>query len=79
MRWANGLGHPAEMAENFAHDEALEATDDLWLDLSCGDPAPGVVDGGLVGAHAHDNHTVKSGIGLAMAASVEPVPAGLAA
>ena len=64
------------MAEDFADDEPLEATDDLWLALPFGDPAPGVVDGELVGAHAHDHHAIERGVGLAMAASVEPVPAG---
>src|SRR3712207_7892343 len=49
------------------------------LALPLGRAAPDVVDGGLVGAHPHDDDAVEGGIGLPVPAAVQPVPAGLAA
>src|SRR3712207_7121051 len=49
------------------------------LVLPFGRAAPDVVDGGPVGAHAHDDDAVEGGIGLPVPAAVQPVPAGHAA
>src|SRR5918994_6966370 len=69
----------AEKAEDLACDRALEAAHDLRLRLSLPRAAPDVVDGGLVEAHACDDDAVKGGVGLPVAASVQPVAAGPAA
>jgi hypothetical protein len=79
MLWAGGLGDAAEVAEDLARYEALEAADDFPLALALDRAAPDVVKGGLVGAHAHDDHAMEGGVGLPMPAAVQPVPAGLAA
>jgi hypothetical protein len=49
---AGGLGDAAEVAEDRARDEALEAADDLPLALALGGAAADVVEGGRMGAHA---------------------------
>jgi len=41
------------MAEDFANEEALEATDDLGFALPLDGPSLDVVEGGLVAAHSH--------------------------
>src|SRR3712207_8767024 len=46
------------MAEDLARHEALETADDLRLALPLRGAASGVVDGGSVGAHAHDDHAL---------------------
>ena len=66
-------------SKDLSNNEALEASDNLGLALSLGGTPLDVVEGGLVNAHAHDDHTVEGGIGLSVAAAVEPVSAGLAA
>src|SRR5689334_4555973 len=67
------------MAEDFANEEALEATDDLGFALPLEGPSLDVVEGGLVAAHSHDDDAVEGCIGLAMVAAIETMPAGLAA
>src|SRR3954471_5040208 len=69
----------AEEAEDLACDIALEAAHDLRLRLSLPGPAPDVVDGGLVEAHACDDDAVEGGVGLPVAAAVQPVAVGPAA
>src|SRR5919202_5817228 len=79
LLWAGGLGAAAEIAEDLARHEALEATDDLPLALPLSGAAPDVVEGRLVGAHPHHDHAMEGGVGLPVPAAVQPVPAGLAA
>src|ERR671917_2891025 len=78
VSWS-GFGWTAQMAEDFPHHEALETTNDLRLALSFGGTAADIVDRGLMAAHAHDDHAVKGGVGLPVAAAVEPVSGDLAA
>ena len=66
------------MAEDFPDHEALETANDLGLALSLRRAAPDIVDRGLMTAHAHDDHAVKGGVGLPVAAAVEPVAGNLA-
>ena len=54
----------AQIAEDLARHEALEAADNLPLALALSGAAPDVVEGGLAGAHAHDDHAVEDGVGL---------------
>jgi hypothetical protein len=61
-----------------AGDVALDAADDLLTGLALSGAPGGVVAGGLVVAQPHDHDAVQRGVGLAVAAAVEPVPAGLA-
>src|SRR3712207_937134 len=46
------------MAEDLARHEALETADDLRLALPLRGAASGAVDGGSVGAHAHDDRAL---------------------
>ena len=78
VSWS-GVGWTAQMAEDFPDHEALETANDLCLALSFGRAAPDVVDRGLMAPHAHDDHAVKGGVGLPVAAAVEPVAGDLAA
>src|SRR3712207_6246126 len=77
-----GRAHPlrrgAEMAEDLAGDVAFEAADDLGLGLALDRAPADVVEGRRMAAHARDD-AVQGGVGLAVAAAVEPVPVGLAA
>src|SRR4051812_9642807 len=66
-------------AGDLTRDIALEAAHDLRLRLSLPRAAPDVVDGGLVEAHAGDDDAVERGVGLTVAASVQPVAVGPAA
>src|SRR3954453_23807971 len=75
----SGFGWTAQVAEDFPHHEALETAHDLRLALSFRRSAPDVIDRRLVAAHAHDDHAVKGGVGLPVAAAVEPVAGDLAA
>src|SRR4051812_49547914 len=68
----------AEEAKDLPCAIALEAAHDLRLRLSLPRAAPDVVDGGLVEAHACDDDAVERGVGLAVAASVQPVAGGAA-
>src|SRR6266511_2313552 len=67
-----------EHCEDFSGHVALEAADDLLLGLALGGAPGEVVAGGLVPAQPHDHDPVERGVGLAVAAAVEPIPAGLA-
>jgi hypothetical protein len=57
---------------------ALEAADDLHLRLAFGGAAFGVFLGVLVVVEAADDGQVEGGVGLAVAAAVEPVALDLA-
>jgi hypothetical protein len=52
-----GLG--GERGIGFSDDTALEAAQDLGLDLALGGPPGDVVLGGLVAVHAVDGHLVR--------------------
>ena len=68
----------AELLEDLTGDVALEHAGDLTGGLAFGATAGDVVPGRLVRAHASDHHAVERVVGLAIAAAVEPVAAGLA-
>src|ERR687886_1453828 len=73
------LRRGAEIAEDLAGDEALQAADDLRLRLPLARASADVVEGRLVAAHAGDDDPVEGGVGPPVAAAVEPVPGRLAA
>src|SRR4051794_29863375 len=73
------LRRGAEVTEDLAGHVAFEATDDLRSALSFGRAPADVVQSRLVAAHADDDHAVEGGIGLSVAAAIEPVAVGLAA
>ena len=60
--------------EEFAGDVALEAADDLGFGQAFFGASFDVVLGGLVVRHAHDDDAPQRGVGVAVAAAVEPVP-----
>ena len=67
------VGHDALV--DLACEESFEAADDVFLGEAFGGAAGGVVDGGLVEAHAHDGGPVERGVGLSVSAAVQAVPA----
>ena len=76
--WSSGFrsGDPAlpDQRKDLSCDVALEAAHDLRLASSfpC---APGdIAHGGLLAAHSRDDNAVECGVGLAVAAAVQPVP-----
>src|SRR5215213_10052098 len=69
----------AEVSEDLAGDEALEAADDLRLGLPLGGAPADVVEGRPVAAQTRDDDPVQGGVGLPVAAAVEPVSGRLAA
>src|SRR5215208_4284287 len=68
----------AEGGEDLAGDVALEAPHDLSAGPALGGAAGGVVAGGLVPAQSDEHDPVEGGVGLPVAAAVEPMPDGLA-
>jgi hypothetical protein len=68
----------AEHGEDLSGHVALEAAKDLFVGLALGGAPGGVVAGGLMPAQPYDHDAVQRGVGLAVAAAVEAVPAGLA-
>jgi hypothetical protein len=58
---------------DFAGDVELEAADDLFPGLALGEAAGHVVLGRSVPAESADDDDVERGVGLAVAAAVEPV------
>src|SRR3712207_5329335 len=73
----SGPGRAPERAEEgpgLAGEQALEAADDLGLGLAFPGSSGDVGAGGFVVLHAHDHRAVESGVGLAVATAVEPVP-----
>src|SRR3712207_6559120 len=73
------LRRSAAIAEDFAGDEALQATDDLRFRLPFARTPLDIVEARLVAAHAGDDDPVKGGVGLPIATAVEPVAGRLAA
>ena len=68
------IGHDALV--DLSRKEAFEAPDDLAFGSAIGGASGDVVAGGLVESHADDDGTIEGGVGVAVAASIEAVPAG---
>ncbi len=68
----------AKACENFASDISFEAADNLGLAHSFPGAASHVCLGPVVITKPDQNDAIKSGIGLAVATAVEPMPVGLA-
>ena len=68
------IGHDALV--DLSRKEAFEAPDDLVFGPAIGGTSGDVVAGGLVESHADDDGAIKGGVGVAVAAPIEPVPAG---
>src|SRR5918994_7754514 len=73
------LRRGAEIAKYLPGDEALQAADDLRFRLPFARAPAYILEGRPVAAHAGDDEPVKGGVGLAAAATVEPVSDRLAA
>src|SRR5712692_5356306 len=67
-----------ERGVDLAGDVALQAADDLALGLALAGAPRDVLSGRLVPAHADEDDAVEGGVGLAVAAAVEPVADRLA-
>ena len=69
----------AEVCHNalveFTGKEAFEASNDLALGPAIGGAACDVVAGWLVESHADDDGSIEGGVGLAVAAPIQAVPA----
>ena len=74
-----GVGWAVAVAKDLARHVAFKAADDLGLALSLGGVPLDVIKGGLVSAHANHDDPLAGGVGLSVAATVEPVPSGLGA
>ena len=68
------IGHDALV--DLSRKEAFEAPDDLAFGSAVGGASGDVVAGGLVESHADDDGAIEGGVGVAVAASIEAVPAG---
>ena len=72
------LAH-AEVSHNalaeFTGKEAFEASNDLALGPAISGAACDVVDGRLVELHPDDDGSIEGGVGLAVAAPIQAVPA----
>ena len=68
------IGHDALV--DLSRKEAFEAPDDLAFGSAIGGASGDVVAGGLVESHADDDGAIEGGVGVAVAASIEAVPAG---
>src|SRR5215210_261552 len=68
----------AEQGEDLAGNVALEAADDLLAGLVLGCTASSVGAGGFMPPQTDDHDAVEGGVGLPVAAAVEPVADGLA-
>src|SRR6266516_2637235 len=73
--WFAGL---CERGVDLAGDVAFEAAHDLTFALALAGAAVDVGRGGLLVAHADEDDAVECGVGLAVAAPVEPVAVCLA-
>src|ERR1700683_3993594 len=71
-----GSGAVAELAVDLAGDVPLQAADDFFLGESFLAAAVGVGAGGRVRVHPDDHDPPQRAVGPAVAAAVEPVPAG---
>ena len=61
---------------DLSRKEAFQAPDDLAFGSAIGGASGDVVAGGLVESHADDDGAIEGGVGVAVAAAVEAVPAG---
>ena len=68
------IGHDALV--DLSRKEAFEAPDDLAFGSAIGGASGDVVAGGLVESHVDDDGAIEGGVGVAVAASIEAVPAG---
>ena len=68
------IGHDALV--DLSRKEAFAAPDDLAFGSAIGGASGDVVAGGLVESHADDDGAIEGGVGVAVAASIEAVPAG---
>ena len=68
------IGHDALV--DLSRKEAFEAPDDLAFGSAIGGASGDVVAGGLVESHADDDGAIEGGVSVAVAASIEAVPAG---
>ena len=68
------IGHDALV--DLSRKEAFEAPDDLAFGSAIGGASGDVVAGGLVESHADDDGAIEGSVGVAVAASIEAVPAG---
>ena len=68
------IGHDALV--DLSRQEAFQAPDDLAFSSALGGASGDVVAGGLVESHADDDGAIEGGVGVAVAASIEAVPAG---
>jgi hypothetical protein len=68
----------AEQGEDLAGDVALETAHDFAVGSALGGATSGVVAGGLVPAQPHQRDPVQRGVGLPVAAAIQPMPGGLA-
>ena len=68
------IGHDALV--DLSRKEAFQAPDDLAFGSAIGGASGDVVAGGLVESHADDDGAIEGGVGVAVAASIEAVPAG---
>ena len=75
---AGHLGWVLEGREDLAGNVAFEATDDLGLAQSLSGAAAYVCLGPAIVTKPDHHDTIESRIGLAVAATVQPMPAGLA-
>ena len=63
----------AEITEDFASDVALGAADEFGFGLTLGGAPPDILQCRLVAEQAGEARPVQSGVGLAVASSVEPM------
>ena len=68
------IGHDALV--DLSRKEAFQAPDDLAFGSALGGASGDVVAGGLVESHADDDGAREGGVAVAVAASIEAVPAG---
>ena len=68
------IGHDSLV--DLASEKTFQAPDDLPFGSAGRRAACDVINGRLMVPHADDDRSIKSGVGVAVAAPVEPVPAG---
>ena len=73
-----GLIRSLEDGVNLASNVSFEATNDLGLAHTLHGTAVHVGLSSGIMTKSHDNDPVEGGVGLTMAAAVEPMPVGLA-
>ncbi len=68
------IGHDSLV--DLASEKTFQAPDDLPFGSAVRRAACDVINGRLMVPHADDDRSIKGGVGVAVAAPVEPVPAG---